>query len=88
MGQSNCQHQADVSIREGEIYFSEPKTAKGRRILEVEPEVLADLKRQKAQQAEERLKPARFWQDNNLVFTKEDGAPITQTYFLDAFGAC
>ncbi len=69
----------------GEIYFSEPKTAKGRRILEVEPEVLADLKRQKAQQAEERLKAGPLWQDNNLVFTKEDGAPINPNVFSRRF---
>lgn len=69
----------------GEVCFSEPKTTKGRRILEVEPEVLADLKRQKALQAEERLKAGPLWQDNNLVFAKEDGQPINPNGFTRRF---
>ena len=55
------------------VVVSEPKTAKGRRSVALDPETVAVLKRQAAQQLEDQTR-AKHWSETGLVFTKEDGA--------------
>ena len=59
-----------------EVHVSEPKTAKGRRSLALDPATVAALRQHKARQAEERLAVGPRWHDSGLVFTWPDGRPI------------
>jgi integrase len=55
------------------VVVSEPKTAKGRRSVALDPETVEMLKRQAAQQLADQVKKGDAWSDTGLVFTKEDG---------------
>jgi integrase len=59
-----------------EVHVSEPKTAKGRRLLALDPATVAGLRQHRARQAEERLAVGPRWQDSGLVFTWPDHRPI------------
>ncbi len=52
---------------------STPKTTRGRRLLELDPQTVAVLKQWRKDQLEERMKWAEHWTDTGLVFTREDG---------------
>ena len=58
------------------VHVSEPKTAKGRRSLALDPATAAALREHRARQAEERLIVGPGWQDSGLVFTWGDGRPL------------
>lgn len=58
-----------------QVQDSEPKTPKGRRLLALDDPTVAALRRHRKTQLEERLAAGSLWQDNGLVFVKEDGAP-------------
>ena len=55
------------------VVVSEPKTARGRRSVALDPETIEALKRQAAQQLADQLEKGDKWSDSGLVFTKEDG---------------
>ena len=55
------------------VVVSEPKTARGRRSVALDPETIEALKRQAAQQLADQLEKGDKWSDTGLVFTKEDG---------------
>jgi integrase len=55
------------------VVVSEPKTAKGRRSVALDPETVEVLKRQAGQQLADQVKKGDKWTDSGLVFTKEDG---------------
>ena len=55
---------------------SEPKTARGRRSLALDPGMVAALRRHRARQHEHRLQVGARYQDSGLVFTWPDGSPI------------
>jgi len=57
---------------EGHI-VSPPKSAKGRRVIDIAPDVVAGLRRHRAAQAEHRLSIAAAWRDEGWLFTKPDG---------------
>jgi integrase len=59
-----------------EVVISEPKTAKGRRSLALDPATVAALRDHRRRQLEERLVVGSKWQDSGLVFTWPDGRPI------------
>jgi integrase len=59
-----------------EVHVSEPKTAKGRRSLALDPATVTALRQHRARQAEERLAVGPRWHDSSLVFTWPDGRPI------------
>jgi integrase len=59
-----------------EVIVSEPKTAKGRRSLALDPATVAALRRHRTRQAEERVAAGPLWHDSGLVFTWPDGSPI------------
>ena len=55
------------------VVLSDPKTAKGRRSVALDPETVEALERQAAQQLADHVKKGDEWSDTGLVFTKEDG---------------
>jgi integrase len=55
------------------VVVSEPKTARGRRSVALDPETVEALKRQAAQQLADQLEKGDAWRETGLVFTKEDG---------------
>jgi integrase len=68
-----------------EVVVSEPKTAKGRRSLALDPATVTALRQHRARQAEERLAVGPRWQDSGLVFTWPDGRPIDPQRFSTWF---
>jgi len=61
--------------------FQPPKTEKSKRVVPLPDGVLAELKKHKARQAEEKLKTGKAYQDNGLVFCTEIGTPIIPRNF-------
>ena len=59
----------------GQWLFSEPKTAKGRRVITLPESAVGALKRHRARQSEVRLE-APIWDDHDLVFPNGVGRPI------------
>jgi integrase len=55
------------------VVVSEPKTARGRRSVALDPETVAALKRQAAQQLEDQAEKGDGWSETGLVFTSEAG---------------
>lgn len=55
------------------VVVSEPKTARGRRSVALDPETVEVLKRQACQQLADQVGKGAEWTDTGLVFTKEDG---------------
>jgi integrase len=55
---------------------SEPKTARGRRSLALDPVTVAALRRHRARKLEHKLLVGARYQDSGLVFTWPDGSPI------------
>lgn len=78
---------ATVGAVGGELLFSTPKTARSRRTVPLPPQVVALLRRHKRVQAEERLRAGNQWQNSNLVFTTELGAPVNGKSILAAVKA-
>ncbi len=59
-----------------EVVVSEPKTARGRRSIALDPETVSALKSQAARQFEEQSDWQEGWTDSGYVFTTEDGQPL------------
>jgi integrase len=59
-----------------EVVVSEPKTAKGRHSLALDPTTTTALREHRTRQLEQRLAVGPRWQDSGLVFTWPDGRPI------------
>ena len=59
-----------------EVVVSEPKTAKGRRVIAIDPGTVEVLKGQAARQRDERSEWDEGWIETGLVFTAEDGAAL------------
>jgi integrase len=68
-----------------EVVVSEPKTAKGRRSLALDPATVAALREHRARQAEQRLAVGPRWQDSGLVFTWPDGRAVHPQRFSNWF---
>ena len=58
------------------LAFGAPKTARGRRRITLDAETVGILRAHKRAQAVTRIKAGPIWQDNDLVFAREDGAPV------------
>ena len=65
--------------------ISEPKTARGRRRIALDPETVAALRTHHAAQAAERLAAGPAWANSGLVFTRRDGAPLHPEYVRRQF---
>jgi integrase len=55
------------------VVVSEPKTARGRRSIALDPETVLVLRAQAARQLNDQQRQGEKWRDTGLVFTKEDG---------------
>lgn len=65
--------QRAVTVVDYEIVVSEPKTARGRRSVSIDPTTAAVLVAHRKRQLEDRLAWGPAWQDSGYVFTTEDG---------------
>jgi integrase len=59
-----------------EVVVSEPKTAKGRRVIALDPGTVEVLKAQAARQLEEQTDFDEAWVETGLVFTAENGSAL------------
>ncbi|MGH9022602.1 MAG: site-specific integrase [Acidimicrobiia bacterium] len=64
----------------GKVLAGEPKTAKSKRSIALDPGTVAVLRRQRIAQLEERLAWGALYREQDLVFAREDGAPINPEY--------
>jgi integrase len=74
-----------VVVNGYEVQFSEPKTARGRRMVALDEQTLAAIREQRERQMFERALWAEAYEDEDLVFAREDGTPIHPDSFSDAF---
>jgi integrase len=65
--------------RAGTVTYTEPKTARGRRTLDLPTSLVAALRTHRARQLEERLVAGDQWLDDNLVFSTPCGVPLDGT---------
>jgi integrase len=77
--------QASMQRTAAGLALVEPKTARSRRQIEVEPRVAAVLRRHRALQLQERLAAGQEWVDRDLVFTTQEGGPIDGRELLRAW---
>jgi integrase len=68
-----------------QVLVSEPKTAKGRRSIALDPATVAALRDHRRRQLEERLAVGPRWEDSGLVFTWPDGRPLHPDRFFKWF---
>jgi integrase len=68
-----------------QVLVSEPKTAKGRRSLALDPVTVAALRAHRARLAEEKLAVGGRYRDSELVFTRPDGTAVHPERFSDWF---
>ena len=75
----------------GDVIVSEPKTARGRRSIALDPETVEVLKAQAAHQLAEQQQFGEAWTDSGYICTKEDGKPyhpeVVSRYFRQAVRA-
>ncbi len=69
--------------RDGSL--DEPKTAKGRRMIDLPQSCVAILREHKRAQSEERLAVGPDWQANELLFCTHQGRPLSHRNVLRAF---
>lgn len=74
---------AKVSVRQtvtrpgGQLIIGEPKSERSRRTITIDPATIAQLRRHRVAQAEERLRwGAAYRAELDLVFAREDGSPV------------
>ncbi|TAK36118.1 MAG: site-specific integrase [Chloroflexota bacterium] len=60
------------------LVFVEPKTERSRRTIHIAAGTVVVLRQHRARQVEERLKAGALWEDKDLAFCTETGAPLTQ----------
>lgn len=65
-----------VAVTYGEVVLSEPKTAKGRRSVALDPATVAALESHRQAQRAERDVAGELWRAQGFVFCKEDGSTI------------
>ena len=58
------------------LVFSEPKTNKSRRVLDLPASLTVKLKEHRTRQLAERLSAGLYWQDTGLVFCTSIGTPV------------
>jgi integrase len=70
-----------------QISISDPKTPRSRRAIAIDETTAQVLRAHKVKQAEDRLASEGDYQDQDLVFAGDDGAPIHPDSFTNAFDA-
>lgn len=58
------------------VHVSEPKTARSRRVVDLDAESVEVLKKQATRQSAEQREWSSAWSDTGYVFTREDGQPL------------
>jgi len=74
-----------TSERKTRLVITEVKTAKSRRTLALTPQLVAQLRRQRAAQAAAKLSAGELWEDNGLIFSSEVGTPMDPDNFSHTF---
>lgn len=72
-------------IRGQGVVFTEPKTAKSRRMIPLPASAVDLLKQHRKQQLEERLHAGEFYEDHGLVFARPNGAPWNPDHVTQHF---
>jgi len=72
-------------LKNGEIVFRPPKTAKGRRIVSLSPSTALAIKEHRETQEMIRLMQGLRLNDKDLVFSKEDGSPLVPNAITSAW---
>ncbi len=70
---------------EREAAWSEPKTAKSRRSVALDPGTVEALRVHRMRQVEERMAWGPAWKDHGLVFSREDGSPLDPDWVSKRF---
>ena len=73
-----------VKTKEG-LIFQEPKTKTSKRVINLPSHVVAELKKHKKAQAEDRLRLGEEYENNDLVVCREDGKPLNPRNFSKHF---
>jgi integrase len=68
-----------------QVHVNEPKTAKGRRSIALDPATVEALRGHRRQQLAERLAWGPSWADSGLVFVRENGQPLHPREVTRAF---
>lgn len=68
-----------------EIRYSEPKTRRGRRTVDLDRQTVEALRSHRVRQAQERLAAGSAWHKADLVFTDPTGRPVHPHSFSQAF---
>ncbi len=74
-----------VVVASNRAYLSEPKTAHGRRVVRLQPEVVAALRLRRLRQGQDRLLVGSAWIDTGLVFTTAVGGLLHPRNIVRAF---
>ena len=69
------------------LVWSEPKTERSRRSVALDPTTLEVLRAHRARQAQEKLALGSAYEDQDLVFAREDGHPMHPERLSKLFGA-
>jgi integrase len=69
----------------GKVTFKAPKTARGRRVIDLPSWVVKELLRHKGEQAQRRLFVGPAYQDNGLIVARPDGSPMLPHGLTAAF---
>jgi integrase len=72
-------------VVDNQICVSQPKTARGRRRIALDPVTISALRGHRRAQAAERLVAGPGWSDTGLLFTHEDGRPLHPEYVRRLF---
>lgn len=75
-----------AEVVNGKVSFKEPKTQKGRRVIDLLPLTVEALRSHRRAQAEIRVQLGASYQDNGLICCRADGSPINADTFTKAFG--
>jgi integrase len=75
-----------VDLDGDEPVWSDPKTARGRRSIALDPSTVAALRTVRVAQAQQRLLVGAGYVDHNLVFARPDGRPWHPERFSRTFG--
>jgi integrase len=68
-----------------QLIFQEPKTGQSRRTIPIPADIVEELQRQKARQAQERLLLGQAYEDHGLVFCSAVGSPLEPVGFYRGF---
>ncbi len=74
-----------LAVVDYHLTFSEPKTARGRRGVALDPVTVSAVRAHRARQAQERLVLGPAWRDTGLVFTAVDGSALHPERFSNWF---